>query len=300
MTTMLTRQPAAPTENGAGGSARSREKRQRQSAFVYIAIVVCLALFGAPFLWILLTALATPQQLGEGAGGLLRFDNLQWNNFVEAVTRVELGAYFGNSLFLATLTAVLTTASSAIVGFAFARIRARGSKALFTIVLATMMIPQIATLIPTYMMFSQVGLVGTYWPWVLWGLSGSAYMIFLFRQFFAAIPLELEDAAIIDGCGWFRTFVQIFLPLSRPIILTSLLLQFTWAWGDYLTPALLLNQDNTTLAVAVTNAYLDPQGNGITTLQAAGSILYILPALVIFLFFQRYFISSALSSGVKG
>lgn len=303
MTTTITRRPAsggtAPADRPAGSSRRVRERRHRQSAFIYLAIIVCLALFGVPFLWILLTALATPEQLSGGAGALLHL-HPQWRNFSDAATRTDLFAYFGNSLFLATLSAVLSTASSAIVGFAFARIRTRGSKVLFNVVLSTMMIPAIATLIPTYILFSRIGLVGTYWPWVLWGLGGSAYLVFLFRQFFAAIPLELEDAAIIDGCGWFRIFVQIFLPVSRPIILTSLLLSFTWAWGDYLTPALLLNQDNTTLAVAVTFAYRDPHGNGIPTLQAAASVLYILPVLVIFQFFQRYFINSALSSGVKG
>lgn len=278
------------------GGARTRH---RQPVFVYLAIVLCLGIFGVPFLWILLTALATPERLAGGAGALLH-GAPQWHNFVEAVTRVDLAAYFGNSLFLATMTAVLSTLSSALVGFGFARIRGRGSKVLFNIVLATMMIPAVATLIPSYIMFSRLGLVGTYWPWVLWGLAGTPYLIFLFRQFFAAIPLELEEAAVIDGCGWLRIFVRIFLPVSRPVLLTSLLLSFTWAWGDYLGPALFLNANNTTLSVAVTSAYLDPHGSGILTLQAAGALLYILPVLVIFLFFQRYFISSALSSGVKG
>ncbi|MYW70394.1 ABC transporter permease subunit [Streptomyces sp. SID8379] len=290
---------AAPTSSSTPGPRASRERRHRQSAFVYIAVICCVAVFGVPFLWIGLTAIASPGQLADGAGALLHV-RPQWHNFVESVTRVDLGAYFGNSLFLATMTAVLTTASSATVGFAFARIRSRGSKTLFNIVLATMMIPAIATLIPAYIVFSRLGLVGTFWPWLLWGIGGSPYLIFLFRQFFAAIPLEMEDAAIIDGCGWLRTYIQIFLPLSRPIIMTSLLLSFTWAWGDYLAPSLLLNQDNTTLAVAVTAAYRDPHGDGIPTLQAAASILYIAPVLLIFLFAQRHFISSALGSGVKG
>jgi multiple sugar transport system permease protein len=186
------------------------------------------------------------------------------------------------------------------VGFGFARLRGRGGNVLFTIVIATMMIPSIATLIPTYILFSRIGIVGTYWPWVLWGLAGTPYLIFLFRQFFTAIPIELEDAAIIDGCGWWRIFSRIFLPLARPVILTSLLLSFTWAWGDFLAPALLLNINNTTLAVATAVGYLDPRGNGILTIQAAGAILYILPVLFIFLFAQRYFIGSALGSGVKG
>jgi multiple sugar transport system permease protein len=278
---------------------RPGTRRHRQSVGIYIAVIVCVALFGVPFLWILLTALATPDRLAAGAGALLS-THFAWHNLVEAVTRVNLLAYGGNSLFLATLTAVLTTLSSATAGFAFARLRAPGGRLLFTVLLATMMIPSIATLIPTYLLFSRIGLVGTYWPWVLWGLAGSPYLIFLFRQFFAAVPLELEDAAIVDGAGWIRIFTRVFLPLSRPVIMTSLLLSFTWTWGDYLAPALLLNLDNTTLAVAVTTAYKDAHGNGILTLQAAAAVLYLLPVLLVFQFAQRHFISSALGSGVKG
>lgn len=296
MTALIETPPVAPETRT---PARPDQKRHRQSVGVYLAVIICVALFGVPFLWILLTALATPERLAGGAGALISA-NPQWHNFVEAVTRVDLQAYAGNSLLLATMTAVLTTLSSATVGFAFARLRAPGGRILFTVLLATMMIPSIATLIPTYILFARIGLVGTYWPWVLWGLAGSPYLIFLFRQFFAAIPLELEDAAIVDGAGWVRIFIRVFLPLSRPVIMTSLLLSFTWTWGDYLAPALLLNLDNTTLAVAVTVAYKDPHGNGILTLQAAAAVLYLLPVLLIFQFAQRWFISSALGSGVKG
>src|SRR5262249_20275663 len=152
----------------------------------------------------------------------------QWGNFTEAVTRINFLAYTGNSLFLSTTYAVLITISSALVGFGFARLRGPGQRWLFTVVLATMMLPAILTLIPTYAMFVQLPLVNPYWPWVLWGLAASPFLIFLFRQFFTAIPKDLEDAAIIDGCGYGRIFWRIFLPLSRPVLLTSLLLSFTW------------------------------------------------------------------------
>jgi ABC-type glycerol-3-phosphate transport system permease component len=195
---------------------------------------------------------------------------------------------------------ILVTLTSAAVGFGFARLRAPGKGTLFLIVLSTMMIPQILTLLPTYVLFSQIGLIDTYWPWVLWGMAASPYMAFLFRQFFAAIPRELEDAAIIDGAGWLRIFVRIFLPLSRPVLITSFLLSFTWTWGDYIAPALLLDLDHTTLAVAITAWYQDPHGNVIPTVQAAAAVMYVIPALLIFFFAQRYFIRSAVGSGVKG
>lgn len=300
MTTTTPHAGAVRTPDPAGARARPGAHRKHVTAvFTYLLTIVLCCAFGVPFVWIVLTALATPEQLAGGAGQLLHVDP-QWGNFVEAVTRIDFAAYTANSFFLAALTATLTTLSSATVGFAFARLQGWGKNVLFGVLLATMMIPAIATLIPTYVLFSVLGLVGTYWPWVLWGLAGSPYLIFLFRQFFAAIPLELEDAAIIDGCGWFRIFTSVFLPLSRPVLMTSFLLSFTWSWGDYLAPSLLLNMDNTTLSVVVTSSYLDAHGNGIPTVQAAAATLYVLPVVVIFVFAQRYFISSALSSGVKG
>jgi ABC-type glycerol-3-phosphate transport system permease component len=277
----------------------ARDPGQRASVFTYILVVIALALFGLPFLYIVLTSIASTGQISGGTSGL--FDIApRWHNFAEAVTRIDFLRYTRNSLYLSTLTAVLTTASSAVIGFGFARLRGRGRNFLFTIVLATMMIPSVATLIPSYVIFARLGLVGTYWPWVMWGVAGTPYFIFLFRQFFASIPLELEDAAIMDGCGWGRIFLLVFLPLSRPVVLTSFLLSFTWSWGDFLAPKLLLSVDNTTLAVAMSTGYLDPQGNPLLNVQAAGALLYLLPVVVLFSFVQRYFVGSSLSGAVKG
>lgn len=280
-------------------TARRARRKPRSPGTVYILILALSVFFIGPFIWLVLAALKTP---GEWASFPVKIlpDQAQWQNFVDAVTAMDFFGYAANSLFLATTYSVLITLSSAAVGFGFARLRAPGKGALFMILLSTMMIPQILTLLPTYILFSRLGLVNTYWPWVLWGLAASPYMAFLFRQFFATMPKELEEAAIIDGAGWFRIFATIFLPLSRPVLITSFLLSFTGTWGDYIAPALFLDINHTTLAVALTAWYQDPNGNVIPTLQAAGAVLYILPVLVLFFFMQRYFVRSTVSSGVKG
>lgn len=285
-----------------GHKVRKTEKARsdkRPPAILYILVLLLAVFFIGPFLWLVLAALKTPAEWASLPIQVLP-DEAQWVNFVNAVTQMNFFGYTVNSLFVATTYSVLITISSATVGFGFARLRAPGKKALFLILLSTMMIPQILTLLPTYVLFSQIGLVNTYWPWILWGLGASPYMVFLFRQFFSSLPRELEDAAIMDGAGWFRIFVQIFLPLSRPVLITSFLLSFTWTWGDYIAPALLLDTDHTTLSVAITAWYQDPNGNTIPTVQAAAAVLYILPVLSIFFFAQRYFIRSTVSSGVKG
>ena len=282
-----------------GRLKRSNRSKKRPGVWTYIIVLLLAVFFIGPFLWLVLAALKTPAEWASLPIQIFPATP-QWNNFVTAFTDVDFLGYAGNSLFLATTYSVLITLSSAAVGFGFARLRAPGKNALFLVLLATMMIPNILTLLPTYVMFSRIGLLNTYWPWVLWGLAASPYMVFLFRQFFSALPKELEEAAIIDGAGWFRIFATIFLPLSRPVIITSLLLQFTWTWGDYIAPALLLDLDRTTLSVAITAFYQDPNGNTIPTVQAAAAVMYIIPVLLIFFFAQRYFVQSNVSSGIKG
>ncbi|GAA0906862.1 carbohydrate ABC transporter permease [Virgisporangium aurantiacum] len=273
--------------------------RRPDAGRTYLLLMVLAVLFAGPIVWLVLAAL---KKQAEWVAIPIRFlpETPQWSNFTDALTQINFLAYTANSLFLSATYAVLVTVSSAAVGFGFARLQGPGKRPLFVVLLATMMLPSILTLIPTYVLYARLGLVNTYWPWVLWGLAASPYLVFLFRQFFAAIPRDIEDAAIIDGCGYGRIFWRIFLPLSRPVLLTSLLLSFTWTWGDYLAPLLLLDTDHTTLSVAITQSYRDPHGNYIPTVQAAAAALYVIPVMLIFLFAQRYFVRSVATSGMKG
>ena len=130
-------------------------------------------------------------------------------------------------------------------------------------------------------------------------MAGAPYLIFLYRQFFAQLPRELEEAAILDGCGRLRIFVQIFLPLSKPVIITAFVLSFNGVWGDFIAPQLLLNQDNTTLAVAITTGYVNSAGFPVNNLLAAGAVLYVVPVLIMFFFVQRSYVRGFATSGMK-
>ncbi|HET8840873.1 MAG TPA: carbohydrate ABC transporter permease [Ktedonobacteraceae bacterium] len=277
--------------------ARRREATLTRSG-KYLVLFFLVVIFVCPFLWLIITALKTPAEM---AAFPVRFfpDKPAWNNFVQAFTSINFPAYTMNSLILSTIFATLVTISSALVGFGFARLRGPGKRILFLLMLSTIMLPSIVTLIPTYVLFARLNLVNTYWPWVLWGLGASPFLVFLFRQFFSAIPAELEEAAILDGCSYGRIFWRIFLPLSVPVIVTSFLISFMGVWGDFITPTLLLNPDNTTLAVAMSTGYLDPHGTALTNIQAAGSVLYVIPGVVIFFFAQRYFVQGIVTSGLK-
>jgi ABC-type glycerol-3-phosphate transport system permease component len=278
----------------------ARRRRWRWGPAISMALLLALSIvFLFPFVWLLCTAVKPLADL-ESFPVTIWPAQPQWSNFSDALTMFDFGHYARNSLELAVIMTVLTAFTSATVGFGFARLRAPGKQFYFMLMLATMMLPGLLMTIPTYVMFARLGLVGTYWPWVLWGLGASPFMAFLFRQFFASIPRDLEDAAIVDGCGYYRIFWSIFLPLSKPVIATVAILQFQWTWNDWFAPLIFLNGDNTTLSVMVAQGYVDPSSNVLTNIQAAGAIYYVLPVIVLFFLAQRYFIQGVVTTGLKG
>ncbi|HLZ60288.1 MAG TPA: carbohydrate ABC transporter permease [Ktedonosporobacter sp.] len=285
---------------GRSGRLSVSNKPRRFSANWPIGCVLLLLalVFITPFFWLVTTSL---KSLGELAAYPIRWFPAQamWDNFVKAVTMIDYLHYTENTLFLSTMYALLVTISSALVGFAFARLPGFGKNTLFIIMLATIMLPQTLTVIPTYILFAHLGLIDTYWPWFLWGLASAPYLSFLFRQFFASIPRELEEAAVLDGYNYWSIFWRIFLPLSLPVLVTAFVLSFTWTWGDWFAPKLLLSQDSTTLGVAMSLGYNDAHNNVFTNVLAAGSILYITPVMVLFFFAQRFYVRGIVTTGMK-
>lgn len=276
---------------------RSNARRLRQST-VYFFLLVAAAAFLTPVVWLVLTSV---KKEVEYLSWPVRFLPAvpQWVNYHLAVTMGNFPRYATNSVVLSTVYTTLVVISSALAGFGFARHHAPGRDALFMMVLAMLMVPGMVTVIPQFMLFAQLHITNTYWPWVLWGLSGSPFHIFLFRQFFSAIPKELEDAAEVDGCGRFRIFWQIFLPNSGPALAASAILAFNWVWGDYIYPKMFLTGANTTLAVQLVSAYADPKGNPLVTVTMAAVVLYTLPLVVLFFVAQKYIIQGIVTTGLK-
>jgi multiple sugar transport system permease protein len=264
--------------------------------------IMCVAtvIFLIPAIWLALTALKTESQYS--AYPIVWLPNPpKWGNFIKAITIIPFFKFAGNSLVLATTSAVLTTLSSALGGFGFARhtnVKARNG--LFILVLSMIMVPAMVTLIPRFVLYSRLGLIGTYWPWILESAAGSPFHIFLFKQFFSTIPRDLEDAAEVDGCSRFRMFWQIFLPLSGAVLATSLIFNFQFVWGEWIRPVLYLTDFNTTLAVKMANGYRDPLQNQLVTPLMAAICIYALPLIVIFFLAQRNIIQGVVTSGLKG
>jgi multiple sugar transport system permease protein len=212
------------------------------------------------------------------------------------LARVPWGGALFNSLVIAGAFTALSTASAALAGFAFARRRVWWKNVVFLFVLSTLMVPWIVTLIPQYVIFYRFHLINTPWPWVLWGLQGTPLQIFLFRQFYATFPRELEDAAAIDGSGRLRIFWDIFVPNSKPVIAVCAVWAFILIWGDFLTQDLFFILDpNGTLLTRITTTLTV----GDATLSTLPLALYALPPLVFFLLVQRYITQTVVPSGVR-
>jgi multiple sugar transport system permease protein len=269
------------------------------TGLLYAGFILLTAIFITPILWLLLTSLKTMSEYARYPITIFP-DVAQWGNYYTAVIEYPFLSYAFNSLIIAVPSTLLTVLSSALAGFGFARHNAPLKNVLFILVLSMLMVPRMVTVIPTFVFFSKLGLTNTYWPWILWGVAGSSFHIFLFRQFFSAIPKDLEDAAEVDGCTRLRIFWQIFLPLSGPVLATSAIFHFQWVWGDWFTPNIFLTQDRTTLSVLLSTAYRDPHGNALETVTMAAIMVYMLPMLLIFLFAQKYIVQGIVTSGIKG
>lgn len=277
--------------------ARATWRSTPGNVVIYALILICSAIFLFPmYLAIVnsLTAWYSPPTIVP--------TDFRWENFAYATTLIAFWRFMRNSVILCLISLATATFTSGLVGYAFARIQAPGRNVLFMIVLSTMMLPGIVTQIPTYILFYKIGFIDTYWPWILGGIGGNAFFIFLYRQFFSAIPKELEEAARIDGCSIFRTYWSIFVPLSFPVVATVAVMNFQNTWGDVITPFMYLRQDHYPLATAL--SMISYQANGskqiISQVSIAAGIIFMIPVLVTFFLGQRYVVEGIVTTGVKG
>ena len=189
---------------------------------------------------------------------------------------------------------------SALGGYAFARLRFPGRELLFLLVLGTLMVPDQLRLIPIFLMIVHWGLFGSFWGYILINLA-SAVNLFFMRQYFLTIPRDFEEAAKLDGAGYFKTFWRIMLPLALPAMAALAILQFQGTWNDFFWPLILFGQGNPShYTIQLGLAELHFQYGSLWPEISAGAIVAIIPVLIIFLVFQRFFISGVISSGVKG
>jgi multiple sugar transport system permease protein len=291
----------------AGAPSRTRRKFQGSHLIAhFVLIVVCLAA-ALPFLWMVSTSLKTLQIASSGKT-MFWPHPIVWQNYVEVFHQEKANflLWTRNTLVIAVLGVTGTTLSSAIVAYGFARLKFRGRNALFILMLSTMMLPFPVTMVSLFTLFRWLGdhtaiqWLGTFKPlWVpMW--FGSAFNIFLLRQFFATIPNDLSEAARIDGCSELGIFCRIILPLAKPALAVVALFAFLSIWNDFLGPLVYLQRpEQFTLAVGLQNFQSKAGGTPWNLLMAA-SVLVILPAILLFFLAQKTFIQGIATTGMKG
>ena len=270
-----------------------------KKALLYFFLILLVIIFLAPLFWLILSSLKTQQEMVTLPPHFLPH-KYQFQNYLLALTKINYLKFLWNTIELSMIYTIPGMITASIFGYAFARFHVRGKDFLFGIVLALLMIPPVSVLIPEYAFFAKLKLVGTYNIWLLWGIGANPLFIYLLRQFFSYFPKELEEAAIIDGSSRLGVLFRIFLPLSKPILITVFILSFLWVYGDFMGPVIFLSGQNTTLAVAMTTGYVVRNGILLVSVLLSGIVIYIIPVLLIFIFGQKYYVSGLLSSGMKG
>jgi multiple sugar transport system permease protein len=261
-----------------------------------VLVAICAA-FALPFVIMLTTALKTPDQIFSTPPRLLPTAPT-WENFGTAVESMPLGRYLVNTIFLVVANVTGTLLSCPLVAYSLTKVPWRGRSPLLFVVLSTMMLPPQVTMIPVYKLWNDLGAVGTFWPLVVPPFLGTAFFIFLLRQFFAGIPDELVEAARIDGASEFRIYAQIVLPLARPALATVAIFQFMWTWTDFMLPLLYLQDpEKYTLSIGL-YAFFGQHGVDWGPLMAA-CLMFTLPAIAIFIVAQKYFVSGISVTGLK-
>lgn len=273
--------------------------RRRQLLLFYGVALAGSAFVLTPVLWMISTALKSDNAVLSVPPQLLPHDP-KWSNFGHATTLIPFWRYLRNSVFIAGVGAVGTVLSAALVAYPLARLRAAGMRIVFALVLATLLLPQQILLVSQFLIFKRLGWYGTYLPLIVpsW-LGGGAFNVFLLRQFFLTLPREQDQAALIDGAGYFRIFWRIILPQSVPALLAVGLLDFTSKWNDFLGPLIYLNRtESYTLPLGLAS-FRDLYNTSWNYLMA-GTILAALPCAVLFFVAQRLLVRGLVVRATKG
>ena len=276
----------------------AHERRQRsRNGITHLLLCLGAVVMVGPFLWQLTTAFQT---FGESVSVPPTFvpERAQWGNFATVFTALPFAAQLGNSALMTVARTAGQVLFSSLAGFAFARMRFRGRNVLFALFLSVMMVPSQVFLLPQYQLIQSLGLLNTVVALFLPGMF-SAFGTFLMRQFFLQLPIEIEEAARLDGASILQIYWRVMLPMAAPGMLALGVLVVIWSWNDLLWP-LVVNTDPLSMPVSAGLATL--QGQYVTNfpILMAGSLLASLPVIAVFVVFQRYLLRGIAFTGVKG
>ena len=271
-------------------------KRARCIAYILLILISIAMLF--PFFWMVRSAFMTNREIMTTP--------IQWlpshydlENFKKAFERAPFGKYFINSAIIVLINMVGCILSSSFIAFGFSRLRFPGRKLWFALLLSTMMIPQTVLMIPQFLIWQSVGAYNTFIPLTVPCFFGNAFNVFLVRQFYAGIPKEYDEAALVDGASYFTIYSKILVPMAKPVLCSGGVFTFMSTWNDFMGPLLYLDKENLkTVSLALQNFM--GQHNSEWNLMMALSTVITLPMIVVYFMAQRYFIEGITFSGLKG
>ena len=276
----------------------SHWRRNIWNLVIYLMLIVGSLMFILPLFWALSSSFKSDYQVMQYPPQWIP-SPLRWQNYPEALTYVPFGRFALNTLFIAALAILGNLLSCTIIAYGFARLRAPGKNFFFILMLSTMMLVEPVRIIPLYIEFNKLGWIDSYLPLIVPAFFGSPFYIFLLRQFFMNIPLELEEAALIDGANRLQILWKVIVPLSKPALAAIAIFNFQGVWNDFLYPLVFLHkQSNYTIALGL-NFFRSTYTVHWGYLMAA-SIVALLPMVIIFFIAQRYFIQGITFTGIKG
>lgn len=296
--------PADSTPSGPSGRLRKQAGRSffnRKfwgAVRSYAVLLVIAVLLITPFYWMLATALRSPDQVLKLPPSWIP-NPITFENFPRVFQEVPFARFIGNSFYLVLWNVVGQIFSTTLVSYGFSRFRFPGRDSLFLLLLGTMMIPGTITLVPQFILFSRLGLVGSYLPLILPAFAGSPYLIFLMRQYMMTIPLELDEAATLDGANRLQTLVYVLAPLITPALVLVAVFTFVDVWNDFMRPLVYLN-DPAMFTVSIGLAFF--QGARFTAWEMlmAGSLMAMLPPTLLFFIAQRRLMGGIAATAIKG
>ena len=286
-------------------NAPKRKSRLQEQVLSHlkVAAIYAILLLGAvlvffPFAWTISTSLKTEQQTLAYPPTWVP-DPVQWENYPDALTARPFGRYYVNTTIITTLSVIGQVLSSAVVAYGFARFRFPGRGFIFLVLLSTLMIPFHMLIIPRFILFRYLGWLDTFLPLIVPNFFGGAFSIFLLRQYFLTIPLDLDEAAKMDGANAFQIFMSIILPLARPALGAVAVFEFVSTWNDFLGPLIYLSSDrNYTVSIGLA-AFRNDYFTAWHLFMAASAVAMLAP-LIVFFVAQRYFISGVALTGSGG
>lgn len=276
-----------------------KEKTSPGRIIAFFIILIGAATMILPFLWMLVTSLKKPNLVYTIPPQWIP-DPVNWENYVKIWTASNLLTGIKNSAIISALVLVFNTLTSTMAAFSFSKLRFRGRTPAFIMLLTTMMVPFVVILVPLFIVYTKIGWIDTLLPMIVPASLCNINIIFFMRQYMMGLPKDLLDAAKIDGCGYFRAYWRIFLPLSKPAIVANVIMLFMATWNDYFGPLIFTHSESKQtiqVAIAMLNSHYIQQTD--VPLMMSASLIAILPVFVLFIVCQKYFVESFAISGMK-